>query len=117
MAAATRSFTEGCALGVASDPANALESGQEWGRWSSRHAQWPEAVAALDAAAHALQDVVELQLTRQHKEAWLRDATFLATTGAYARVKAGRLEDAVVAFETGRAMSSPRRSGCSTPPS
>jgi hypothetical protein len=102
--AAGRAFAEGCALGQTADPVETLTAGQEWGAWAAAHQRWPDAAAAFDSAVDALLAVVRIQLTREHKETWLRDAVVLPAGAAYANVMLDRLQDAVRSLEVGRAI-------------
>ncbi|MGY1583234.1 CHAT domain-containing protein [Streptomyces sp. MN13] len=80
----------------------ALAAARRWGAWATARGCWDEACAAYTHALEATQRLVRIQLLRQDKETWLADSQGVPSEAAYALFRAGRLEEAVVALETGR---------------
>jgi CHAT domain-containing protein len=64
---------------------------------------WADVATGALAGLAAMDRLVQTQYTREHKEAWLRDARDLSSSAAFALARTGRLEEALVALETGRA--------------
>jgi len=64
---------------------------------------WPEVAQASLAGLAAIDRLLQIQLTREHKETWLRNAEKLSSSAAFALTRMGRQEEALVALETGRA--------------
>lgn len=64
---------------------------------------WPEVAQASLAGLAAIDRLVQIQLTREQKETWLRNAKKLSSSAAFALTQMGRQEEALVALETGRA--------------
>lgn len=100
---AKRAFAEGCALGRTDDPLETLAAGQEWGSWAGGHEHWADAAVALGSALDALLALVRVQLTREHKETWLRTAAAVPAHAAYANLMLHRPQNAVLSLEAGRA--------------
>ena len=101
--AAIGAYQDGCAAGRSADPLSTLAGAQEWGTWAMERRDWPEAATAFGAAIEAMLAVMQAQVTREHKENWLRDAAGLPGRIAYASALAGRLPAAVAGAEAGRA--------------
>jgi hypothetical protein len=74
------------------------------GYWAARRGEWQEAAEAFGYGMRAMNRVFGTQLLRGHKETWLRNARGIALSAGYAAAKAGRLDDAAVALEEGRAL-------------
>lgn len=64
---------------------------------------WDDVADAALAGLRAVDQLVQTQLTRGQKEAWLRDAKNLSSSAAFALARTGREDEALVALETGRA--------------
>ena len=75
-----------------------------YARWAVDCRDYPEAVEALRRGMANLLGVIPGQLNRRDKEAWLAVARVLPVLSAYANVQLGRLRDAAVAVEAGRAV-------------
>jgi hypothetical protein len=101
--AAVEAYRHGCAAGLTADPLSVLAASQEWGAWAVDRRSWPEAATAFRAATDAMLAAVRAQLTREHKENWLRDTRGLPGRAAYAAAMARQLPAAVAAAEAGRA--------------
>jgi tetratricopeptide (TPR) repeat protein len=85
-------------------PEQAIGSGRSWGTWAAARNAFAEAAEAFGYALEAVQRLFSTQLTRPHKEAWLRDAQGISVQAAYALAMTGDTERAVEAFEHGRAL-------------
>jgi CHAT domain-containing protein len=73
------------------------------GAAAERRGDWPSAVAAYQEAAELQDELFEAQTTRLFAERLLGSSPDLTSRLAYAYVRAGRPDDALVAVETGRA--------------
>jgi CHAT domain-containing protein len=82
---------------------HALKSALSWGGWAFRREAWEEAAEAYGLGQLATEQLVRIQLLRSTKELWLKEASTLSANAAYALSKSGKLKDAVVALERGRA--------------
>ena len=92
-----------CELGLAAEPRAALEAAKRWGTWASERKAWPEAAEAFGQAIEAIGLLFRAQQARAHKELWLTRAQGIPARAGYAMAKAGNLEAAVLAVETGQA--------------
>ena len=101
--AAVEAYQNGCRVGLTADPLSVLAASQEWGAWAVDRQSWPEAATAFSAATEAMLAAVRAQVTREHKENWLRDTEGLPGRAAYAAAMARQLPAAVAAAEAGRA--------------
>ncbi len=82
----------------------AFSAAEQWGRWASGREAWVEAADAYARAIDVVRRLFRMQLFNSHKEMWLRLSQGLPGEAAYAMVRAGRTEDAVLALESGRAL-------------
>jgi hypothetical protein len=89
--------------GVEIDPSSALRAANSWERWAVEREAWDEAVKAYRLGIEAVRLMLKRQLSRGHKEAWLREARALTALAAVALARSGDLEQAVLAMENGRA--------------
>ena len=101
--AAINAYRRGCAAGTPDDPLSTLAAAQEWGAWATERRSWSEGATAFGTAIEAMLAVVRAQVTREHKENWLRDTKGLPDRAAYASAMARLLPAAVAAAEAGRA--------------
>ena len=81
----------------------ALSSARNWGNWAFEQEQWSEACEAYEVAHMIIRHLLSLQVLRHNKESWLREVQQTFAQAAYALAKEGRLEEAVIAMEEGRA--------------
>ena len=93
---------EACQKGLEKAPEEALKSAKNWGSWAMERQAWNEGVQAFEYASEAITQLIERQLIRQHKEAWLREAQTVPSRGAYCLAKTGDLTSAVAYLEAGR---------------
>jgi hypothetical protein len=95
-------FRSACAGGAR--PEATLAAAVNWGIWATLRAARAE---IAESAVHALDAADQLrrtQLTRQDRTSWLRTADGVATAGAEALARLGRVAEAVVVAERGRAL-------------
>jgi hypothetical protein len=101
--AADTAYLAGCSAGLRADPESVLVAAQDWGLGAVARADWPIAATAFGFAVDAIGVLVTTQAARHHQEAWLRAATALSDSAAYASTAAGDRVAAVVAMERTRA--------------
>ncbi|UOZ03499.1 CHAT domain-containing protein [Amycolatopsis sp. WQ 127309] len=82
----------------------ALSAGRAWGDWATRRERWDEACTAYESALEATRRLFRTQVLREDRETWLAESQGLPAAAAYAMFRAGRLEDAVLALESGRSL-------------
>ncbi|MGO9779406.1 MAG: CHAT domain-containing protein [Streptosporangiaceae bacterium] len=85
-------------------PEQAIGTAQNWGTWAITSQAFAEAAEASACGLQALEQLFATQLTRLHKETWLRDAQGISIRAAYARAMVGDTNGAAEAFERGRAL-------------
>ena len=85
-------------------PEQAIGTAQNWGTWAIATQSFAEAAEASAYGLQALEQLFATQLTRLHKETWLRDAQGISIRAAYARAMVGDTNGAAEAFERGRAL-------------
>jgi CHAT domain-containing protein len=89
-----------------------LQGSLEWasaaamrlGRWATQRGAWTEAAEGYDAALDVARRLFQIQVLRAHKEAWLADVQGLPGEAAIAFVRTGRIEEAMLALESGRSL-------------
>lgn len=82
----------------------ALSAARAWGGWAAERGDWDEASEAYGHAIDAAHTLFRTQMFREDKESWLADAQGLSAEAAWAMVRAGRHDDAVVALDAGRGL-------------
>jgi len=102
--AAMHHYREACRSGLTLAAEWTLGAALAWGRWTSVRGLWIEAKEAYDFGMRAVEQLFVSQTSRYHKETWLRSAQGLSTQAAYAYVRNGHAEAAVVVQERGRAL-------------
>lgn len=102
-AGAAEAYRQACTEGLAANPAVALQSGQDWGRWAARDHDWTTAAGAYDIAWDAALRLYRGQDADQDVELWLGQAVTLAPRRAVAHARLGSLVAAATALEQGRA--------------
>jgi tetratricopeptide (TPR) repeat protein len=100
----TARYRESIESGLTLDPATALDSARLLGDWAAGRGAWAEAAEAYGSGLTAVRRLVAIQSVRADKESWLRDAQMVPARAAYALVRAGRPQDAVLALENGQAL-------------
>lgn len=86
-------------------PAQCRWVARHLGDLHARHGLWQEAVCAYELSLKASEQLFQAGLLRQSREAELLETGDLHRRAAYAMAKAGRLEEAVMTLENGRARS------------
>lgn len=99
---ATAHYRHACRLGLQRSPEWALSAALAWGGWAGGRDDWKEAAEAFEWGTQAIELLFSGQATRQHKEAWLRQAQGLPARAAYAYARLRRPEEAVLIQERGR---------------
>ena len=85
-------------------PEQAIGSATNWGTWAVARKSFPEAAEAFGYGLQALEQLFRAQVTRLHKETWLRDAQGISVLAAYALARTGDAAEASTALERGRAL-------------
>jgi CHAT domain-containing protein len=81
----------------------ALMMSLNWLRWAFYCENWKSVERAYHYAYPASEKLFQTQLLRHNKEIWLKDTQNLAAQAAYALAKNNKLQEAVIALETGLA--------------
>jgi CHAT domain-containing protein/tetratricopeptide (TPR) repeat protein len=77
----------------------ALYSAINWGNWAFLQKNWAQVVQAYHYAHQASERLLQRQLLRRTREAWLRDIQGISGQAAYAFVQQNDLPNAVLALE------------------
>jgi tetratricopeptide (TPR) repeat protein len=85
-------------------PESVVAAFNAWGEWAVAREDWAEAASAFAASARGVEAVLLRQSSREQKVQWLQRGGASAVDAAYALARQGRLADAVLAFERGRAL-------------
>lgn len=85
-------------------PEQAIGSVGNWGTWATARKSFVEAAEAFGYGLQALEQLFRAQVTRLHKETWLRDAQGISVLAAYALARTGDAAGASAALERGRAL-------------
>jgi hypothetical protein len=85
-------------------PEQAIGSAGHWGTWATARKSFAEAAEAFGYGLQALEQLFRAQVTRLHKETWLRDAQGISALAAYALVRTGDAAQASATLERGRAL-------------
>jgi hypothetical protein len=85
-------------------PEQAIGSAGSWGTWAADRQSFPEAAEAFGYGLQAVNRLFATQLTRLHKETWLRDAQGMSVQAAYALAMSQDPRGASQALERGRAL-------------
>lgn len=83
---------------------SAFNAATSLGRLAFDKEDWAQVHEALEQGLAFSQRVFSAQLTRKHKETWLKNVQGVPERAAYALAKLGRFEDAVTVLEHGRAL-------------
>jgi CHAT domain-containing protein len=100
---ATEAWREGCLSSRDASQPETLQGALNWCETMVRCGDWATAVEAFEIAQAAADNLLRLQLTREHQNVWLEESNPLHGLGAYALARLGRLEEAVITLEGGRA--------------
>jgi tetratricopeptide (TPR) repeat protein len=85
-------------------PEQAIGSTGSWGTWAATRKSFLEAAEAFGFGLQALEQLFRTQVTRLHKETWLRDTQGISVSAAYALAQTGDAAGASAALERGRAL-------------
>ncbi|MCA1707696.1 MAG: CHAT domain-containing protein, partial [Actinobacteria bacterium] len=100
----TAAYRESCRSGITTSLRVTLTAARAWSRWASARAAWLEAAEAAEYGLVAMSQLLRVQLTRAHKEVWLREARYLPTVACFAKAKLNDAEGAVLSLERGIGM-------------
>ncbi|MFZ2359108.1 MAG: tetratricopeptide repeat protein, partial [Anaerolineae bacterium] len=103
LAEAQVAYQRACECGQLAQPEFAVVGSRSWGNWALQRRAWSEAAEAYAFGRRAIDRLFATQTSRAAKESWLREAQGLPANAAYALAQLGKLEEAVVALEAGRA--------------
>ena len=96
-------YAQACQIGQTLHPEAVVVSSRSRGNWALQRRAWDEVVKAYAFGRQATDTLFAVQTSRVAKESWLREAQGLPASAAYALAQLNRLEEAIVALETGRA--------------
>jgi CHAT domain-containing protein/tetratricopeptide (TPR) repeat protein len=102
--AAAAQAREACTAAAGVGAKAVFEAARTWGNYAWTRRSWSEAGEAYTLALEALHDIALVQLGRDDKELSLGVGAYAGARAAYALVRAGDPEGAVVALESGRAL-------------
>jgi tetratricopeptide (TPR) repeat protein len=103
-ARAQEAYRTATLAGLGRLPEQAIGSASSWGTWAVARQSFSEAAQAFELGMQALEQLFATQLTRLHKETWLRDAQGISLQAAYALAMTGDARGASRALERGRAL-------------
>jgi CHAT domain-containing protein/tetratricopeptide (TPR) repeat protein len=96
-------YEQAAQQGIVVSVQEALRSVRNWFTWAFTRQSWQEIEQAHRYAQQASEQLFKIQLLRYDKEIWLRETQGLAVQAAYALAKNNKLQQAVVALESGLA--------------
>jgi hypothetical protein len=96
-------YAQACQIGQTVHPESVVISSRNWGNWALQRRAWDEVIRAYSFGRQAANTLFAVQTSRVARESWLREAQGLPAGAAYAFARLDRLEEAIVALETGRA--------------
>ncbi len=102
--AAVSAWRDSCSAARANSQATVLQAATNWSEAMVRQRDWPVVVEACELGLDAVERLFRMQLVREHKALWLELAEGMPARAAYALAKLGKLEQAVVTLERGRAV-------------
>lgn len=101
----TTIYEQACQEGLQQDLDLTLSAGREWGNYAWDRAKWDDAARAYSYALEAFELLYREQLSRESQQVRLQEALSLYERAAYAHCKIGKLREAVLILEQGRARS------------
>ncbi|MFF9485494.1 hypothetical protein [Streptomyces sp. NPDC014676] len=104
IATARDSLRRSCDAGLVTAPEMTLAAAGNWMRWAVRRSAWDEAGEADGYLLRAAETLHLAQAVRRHREAWLVAWRGLTQESVYALAMKGRVPDAAVRLERGRAI-------------
>jgi CHAT domain-containing protein/tetratricopeptide (TPR) repeat protein len=102
--AAVEMWRSACADSDSKSSAGVLKAAFNWSRAALGWRDWPMAAEACEIGLAATERLFRTQVLRENKALWLEEANGLPVRAAYALAKLGRLQQAVVTMERGRAV-------------
>jgi CHAT domain-containing protein/tetratricopeptide (TPR) repeat protein len=96
-------FQQGAEIGLNNAVQDGLNNALNWLNNAFICHSWIEVKQAYNYAYKASEKLFQIQLLREHKESWLKDTQGLAAKSTYALAKNNKLQQAVVALESGLA--------------
>jgi CHAT domain-containing protein/tetratricopeptide (TPR) repeat protein len=96
-------YAQACQIGQTVHPESVVISSRNWGNWALQRRAWDEVIRAYAFGRQAANTLFAVQTSRVARESWLREVQGLPAGAAYAFARLDRLEEAIVALETGRA--------------
>jgi hypothetical protein len=97
-------WREGCRRARDVNPGAVLQGAVHWASAMLRCRQWATALEACQVGLSTADRLYQRQLAREDKDTWLEEASDLSGLAAYALGRLGRLREAAVALERGRAV-------------
>ena len=102
--AAVEMWRSACADADSKSSAGVLKAASNWSRAALGWCDWPMAAEACEIGLAATERLFRAQVLRENKALWLEEANGLPARAAYALAKLGKLQQAVVTMERGRAV-------------
>jgi hypothetical protein len=102
--AATEAFRGALDASASTRLRYALATAREWQRWAAQRDAWSEAVEAGERGLALATELLRRQVGRVDREGALDQAPIIAGDQAYALARMGRLRQAVMVLEHGRAL-------------
>jgi hypothetical protein len=102
--AAVDAWREGCRRARDVDPGAVLQGAVHWASAMLKCGQWTTALEACQVGLSTADRLYQRQRAREDKDTRLEEASDLSGLAAYALGRLGRLRDAAVALERGRAV-------------
>lgn len=98
-----KAYEKACQEGKVLTPGVVLTIAYAWGNWALERADWTEAVQAYSYALQASEQLYRVQILRTNQETMREEVYGLHASTAYALARTGRLAEAIVSMEQGRA--------------
>jgi hypothetical protein len=102
--AAVAGWREGCRLAADIHPGAVLQGASQWAAVMLKCQEWGNALEACEVGLSVAGRLYHHQLTREDKDTRLEEASELPGLAAYALGRLGRLREAAIALERGRAV-------------
>ena len=101
---ARQAYRSATRAGLERLPEQAIGSAGNWGTWAASRKSFAEAAEAFGYGLQALEQLFRAQVTRLHKETWLRDTQEISVQAAFALAQTGDAAGASAALERGRGL-------------
>ena len=96
-------YERACTEGVEVHPQASLTSSNAWLEWAFERGAWDEVIDAYRHGRSSIRKILQIQIRRRDKAAWLRRHQGSAMRACYAHAQKGQLVEAVTVLEDGRA--------------